>query len=152
MNIKNIVAFAALTLAILTFTSLSVPAPTGISSEGILKQPDPSVDAADSSHKSWNWNPITVGECHQEEGALKIYQDGRLEWQAVIWRTRVWTANIWHSTFHLKNSTGKVVSVAGPYDSPMMSEALAHYDWNIKVRYEADMYDQIAGVTQWSRS
>ncbi|KAF9316627.1 hypothetical protein BG003_001755 [Podila horticola] len=97
-------------------------------------------------------NPIGVGECHQEEGSLKIYQDGRLEWQTVIWKTRVWMANIWHSTFHFKNSTGQVVSVAGPYDSPMVSEALAHYDWNIKVRYEADMYDQIAGVTQWSRS
>ncbi|KAG0354781.1 hypothetical protein BG005_006208 [Podila minutissima] len=149
MKIKSVASFAALAFATLASTSLAVPAPTGTSSDGALKQPNPPMDATDASHKLWNWNPIDVGECRQEEDSLKIYQDGRLECQAVIWRSRVSTTNIWRSTFQFKNSTGQVASVAGSYDSPMMWEALAHYDWNIKVRYEANKYDQIAAVTQW---
>lgn len=150
------VTFTALTLATVISVSLATPIPfpasTGNNSDGTLQQLNPTLDAGDDApHKSWNWNHVTVGECNQEEGRLKIYQDGRLQWDAIVWQSRVLTASIWHSTFQLKNSAGQVLYSAGPYHSPMMSPDMAHYDWHVNDHYEADVYNQTVWVTQWSR-
>lgn len=93
----NVVAFAALALATMIPVSLATPVPfpasIGSNSDG-LQQLNPSLDDSDDvPHKSWNWNPLTVGDCKQEGGQLKIYQDGRLQWDAVVWQSRVLTAN-----------------------------------------------------------
>lgn len=158
MQIKSITTFAALALATLVSTSLAAPAPTDQakplsdnSSDGTLKQPDPTLDgAADEPHKWWTWNPISVGDCHQEGGWLKIYPDGRLQWDATTWTDRTWSGDIWHSTFQLKNSAGQILFSAGPYDSPTMWPS-KHYPWHVDSRYEAGVYGQSVTVTQYSR-
>ncbi|KAF9331865.1 hypothetical protein BG006_005261 [Podila minutissima] len=125
MQIKSIVTFAALALATLASTSLAAPAPTDQakllsdnSSDGTLKQ-DPSLGATDDEpHKWWTWNPISAGDCHQEGGWLKIFPDGRLQWDAVTWNDHTWTGDIWHSTFQLKDGSNSILFSAGPYDTP----------------------------------
>ncbi|KAG0355205.1 hypothetical protein BG005_005868 [Podila minutissima] len=157
MQIKSIVTFAALALATLASTSLAAPAPTDQAkplsdnnSDGTLKH-DPSLDATDDEpHRWWTWNPISVGDCHQEGGWLKIFPDGRLQWDAVTWTDRTWSGDIWHSTFQLKDGSNNILFSAGPYDSDTMWPS-KHHQWHVDSHYEADVYDRVERVTQWSR-
>lgn len=117
----TIFTFTTLVLTTMIPVSLATPDPfpalTGSNSDRLQKL-DPSLDGSDDvPHKSWTWNPITVSKCKQA-GQLKIYQDGHLQWDAVIWQSWVLTTSIWYSTFQLKTSAGQVLYSAGPYDSP----------------------------------
>jgi hypothetical protein len=130
--------------------------------------PQSHVSSAPETHKphnkiryaQFNWIPFQLGggsNCHQVNGQLVLYADGRGRWTCSTWTDQTHSGDYWNCWFNFKDSRGLLVLQSsdplsnplsvGAFKSPRMNDGgVAHTDWSADFAFPADRFDAIAAA------
>ena len=130
----------ALTLSATAFTA--APASAAVEAPARAEK-----SAADS--RSFYWDDLKVGDCHQYNGTLVLRSDGSATWSATTTTDETTAFDIWHTDLYPKDQAGNVLFHAGEFDSQKMLPG-RRYHWARDFRYDPAHYNRVSFVTQHS--
>jgi hypothetical protein len=122
--------------------------------------------AADVASVTFTWGEVhngSTGNCHEANGTLVLYADGRGRWSCRTWTDQTHSGDEWDCWFGFKDDRGFLITetadphsnalIVGIFKSPRMSDGGPRYDWSADFVFRADRYDAIAAAAssaQWA--
>ncbi|MEV4440394.1 DUF6294 family protein [Streptomyces sp. NPDC049577] len=108
----------------------------------------PATSGVAADYKWYSWGDLSVGDCHQTGGMLKIYPDGKFTFSATTWTTFTLSGDIWWARFDLRDGANNSLFTTASVRNPEAMWPSKHHDWTANGTYPAEFYNAVAHVIQ----
>jgi hypothetical protein len=100
--------------------------------------------------KTFTWNEIRAGDCHEVSGTVLLVSDGRGKFTCTTWTDHTHSGDVWHASFTVLDRFGLTLFQFGGFDSPRMNDGGPRYPWEADFNYPAQHFDAAVSITQYS--
>jgi hypothetical protein len=102
---------------------------------------------------SFCWGELRRGDCHEINGVLTLWADGRGDWKCRTWTDHTHSGDEWDCWFAFKDSRGFFIGVTddphsapisvGVFKSPRMSDGGPRYDWGAQFVFPGNRFEAL---------
>ena len=103
--------------------------------------------------KTFTWEPIKVGDCHQIEGTLELRADGTATFKCVTWTDSTSSGDYWWSGLLLQDHSGVTLHNEKYHKGPRMDDGhpSPRYRWSYDFNFDQSKFNEISKVVQSSK-
>jgi hypothetical protein len=102
--------------------------------------------------KTFTWNEINTGDCHETSGTVLLISDGRGKFTCTTWTDHTHSGDTWQAAFTAQDQFQLGLFNFGTFDSPRMNDGnpSPRYNWEADFNYDQTHFDAVVSIVQHS--